>query len=82
MLEESLFGAVICGTSQTGQIDQHRDFLGGLDGLGRQVEVEVHFAVCGFGGVGKFEEFAAERGNGCFCCYGHFVWVYRGNWVG
>ena len=38
-----------------------------------QIEVEAHLAIGGRGIVGKLEEFAAERGDGCLgldrhCC--------------
>lgn len=75
MLEESLLRTVIGGTSQAGQVNQNWHFLGLveklrlLEGLGRKVEVEVHFTVCDFGGMREFEELAAKGGDGCFCCY-------------
>ncbi len=73
MLEEALLGAVIRCTGQAGKVDQDRQFLvGRLVCLRRKVQVEGHLAVGGLGGMAKLEKLATERGNGCFCCDGHF----------
>lgn len=67
MLEESLFGTVIGGTCQSGQIEQHWYFLiRARKGLGREVEVEIHFTVRSGRLVAQLEEPASERGNRCF----------------
>lgn len=42
--------------------------------LGREVEVERHFAVCGAGIVRAFEELAAEGRDGCFGRDCHCRW--------
>lgn len=73
MLEKALLRAVVRCAGQTGKIDQDRQFLVGcLVCLRREVQVEGHFAVGGLGGMAKLEKLAAERGNGCFRCDGHF----------
>lgn len=74
MLEEALLGAIVGGAGETGQVDEDGDFLRGvLDGLGRQVEVEGHFAAGGGGGMAELEELSAKGGDGCLRCDGHDV---------
>lgn len=70
MLKEALLGAIIRGAGQAGQVDQHGDFALGC--LRREIQVEVHLAVCGGGLVAQLEELAAEGGDGGFCGDGHF----------
>lgn len=72
MLEEALLGAVVGCAGEAGQVDEDGDLLGGvLEGLGGQVEVEVHLAFCGGGGMAQLEQLAAKRGNCGFCGDGH-----------
>lgn len=74
VLEETLFGAIVARARQPGEVYQQGDFVGWIGGrLGREVEVEGHFAIGSGGIVGAFEEFAAEAGNGGFFRYGHCV---------
>ena len=74
MLEEALLGAIVGRAGQTGQVDEDGDFLRGvLEGLGRQVEVEGHFATGGGGGMAELEQLSAEGGDGCLRCDGHDV---------
>lgn len=63
MLEETLFRAVVACACEAREVDEDGRFLGG-GGARRDEEVEGHFAICGFGLVGEFEEFAAAAGNG------------------
>lgn len=74
MLEEALLGAIVRRAGESGQVNQEGHFLRGcLQGLRGQVEVETHFAVCRGCGMAELEELAAERGDGCFGCDGHFA---------
>ena len=66
MLEETFLRAIVARAGQTGEVYEEGDSMEGVHGgLRGQVEVEGHFAVCGGGIVGEFEELAAE---GCYCC--------------
>lgn len=72
VLEEALLRAIVGRARQARQVDQHRDFLGRrARGLRREVEVEVHFAAGGCGGMAQLEELAAEGGDGGFGGDGH-----------
>lgn len=61
VLEEAFLRAVVASAGQTGEVEEHGDFFR-LRGLRRHEEVEVHVAVCGFGGVRELEQLAAEAG--------------------
>ena len=63
MLEEALLRTIVRCASQSRQPYENRDFA--LRSLWGNVQVEGHLATCGLRIVGKFEEFAAERG---YCC--------------
>lgn len=71
MLEEALLRAIIRSARQAGQVNQQRNFLR-RPGLRGEVKVEVHFAFCGGRGMAEFKQFAAEGGDCCFGCDGHF----------
>lgn len=71
-LKKSLFRAIVGRRCQAGQEDEQRHFDERIHaGLGRDVEVEVHFAFSAGGMVGEFEKLAAKRGDGGFCLNGH-----------
>ena len=75
VLEESLLGAVVGSTGQSRQINQDGDLL--RRGLRRQVEVKVHLALGGFGGMAEFQQFAAKGRDCGFRCDRHIVAVFR-----
>ena len=75
MLEEALLRAVVGGTGQARQVNQHGDLL--CLALGREVEVEGHLAAGSGGIVAELEQLAAKGGDGslggdghCGCCFG------------
>lgn len=72
MLEEALLGAIVGCAGEAGEVDEDGDLRGWvLEGLWGQVEVEVHFAFRGGGGMAQFQELAAEGGDCGFCGDGH-----------
>ena len=77
VLEKALLGAILGGAGQAREVDEDGHFLGCCagEGLWGEEEVEAHFAVGGGCGMAEFEELAAERGDCCFCCDGHYYCV-------
>lgn len=71
-VEEALFGDVVRGAGQAGEVDEQRGRVGGGDAGGEE-EGEVHGAAGGAGLVGELEEAAAkgvDGGVGGDVCHG------------
>lgn len=71
-VQEALFGDVVRGAGQAGEVDEQRGRVGGGD-AGGQEEGEVHGAAGGAGLVGELEEAAAKGVDGGVCgdvCHG------------
>jgi hypothetical protein len=71
VLEEALLSAIVASTCQARKVEKNGDFLV-LGCLGREVEVQCHFAASGCGIMGELEEPAAEGGDCCCGFKGHF----------
>lgn len=65
VLEEALLGAVVAGTGEAREIDEHGDLgSGALKCLRREIQVELHLAVGRRSLVSKLQELASEGRDG------------------